>query len=346
MSSLSIDSVSKRYGAQTVLDNIHLEVDHGKVLALLGPSGCGKTTLLRLIAGFETVDAGTIVVGGRELSRAKRHAPPEKRNIGYVPQEGGLFPHLSVLGNIDYGLPRDQRQGTRAAHLLALTGLQGLEQRMPYTLSGGQQQRVALARALAPSPALILLDEPFNALDLNLRRTICQEVAGLLRQENTTAVLVTHDPSEAFTAADEVAVMNKGGIVQCADPATVYLSPATRMAAQLTGPAIFLPGHVDGPGVRCVLGTLALHPKSWRGSGEAWVMLRPEQLVLAEPGQGAMARVLRRSFHGAHTTAAVAVQDYGFDVHLDPRRDDGAPEIALTVSGACMAYPRDGVAAA
>jgi iron(III) transport system ATP-binding protein len=212
MSHVKIENVSKHFGDTQVLRDIELDIPHGEVLALLGPSGCGKTTLLRLIAGFDHLDGGAISFDGRKVASSTMHLAPERRGIGYVPQEGTLFPHLTVNGNVCYGLPRGAASRQRVDEVLELTGLAGLGRRFPHELSGGQQQRVALARALAPGPSLVLLDEPFNALDLDLRRGMCEDVIGVLRGTGTTAVLVTHDPGEAFAVSDHLAVMQAGEI--------------------------------------------------------------------------------------------------------------------------------------
>src|SRR4051812_7811614 len=212
MSSLTVTAVTKSYGATPVLTGVDLHVPEGSFTALLGPSGCGKTTLLRLVAGFDDPDRGTVGVGGRRVAGAGRSVPARRRHIGFVPQEGGLFPHLSVAGNVTFGLPRRQRRDAgRVRELLDLVGLDpALATRAPHQLSGGQQQRVALARALAPQPSLVLLDEPFSSLDASLRDEARRAVAAALRAAGATAVLVTHDQAEALSTADQVAVLRGG----------------------------------------------------------------------------------------------------------------------------------------
>ncbi|MET0711925.1 MAG: ABC transporter ATP-binding protein, partial [Jiangellaceae bacterium] len=201
MSELVVRGLEKSFGSVRVLDELDLVVPAGRLAAVLGPSGCGKTTLLRVIAGFESADRGTVVLHGAQVAGPGVHVPPERRRVGVVPQEGALFPHLTVAGNVGFGLTRAERRAGRIGELLDLVGLGGFGHRMPYELSGGQQQRIALARALAPEPALVLLDEPFNALDTGLRAAIREDVRSALRAAGATAVLVTHDQEEALSMA-------------------------------------------------------------------------------------------------------------------------------------------------
>jgi iron(III) transport system ATP-binding protein len=306
----------KRFGAVPVVDGLDLEARRGELLALLGPSGCGKTTTLRLIAGFEEPDAGAIEIGGRlaaEVSdRGARCDPPERRRVGMVFQDYALFPHLSVARNVAFGLPRGNRgeRDDRVAAALAAVGLAGLGERMPDQLSGGQQQRVALARALAPSPDLVLLDEPFSNLDAELRAAVREEVRGILRAAAATAVLVTHDQEEALSLADRVAVMARGQVVQTGPPEELYHRPATRWVAGFVGDAQFLPGEANGRRVATDLGDL---PVNGQAHGPVEVMLRPEALRLAPapPGAAGNATVLSRAFFG---------HDQVFSVRLDTGR--------------------------
>ncbi len=337
MSFLHVEGIWKGHGGAPVLRGVDLDVPAQAVVAVLGPSGCGKTTLLRLIAGFEAADRGRIEMNGRVLDTPGAHVPAEKRHIGYVPQEGTLFPHLSVADNVGFGLDRAARRGGRIAEALALTGLAGLEKRYPHQISGGQQQRTALARALAPRPELILLDEPFAALDLALRRSVCADVVAVLRQNRATAILVTHDPQEAFTSADLVAVMRAGLIVQSADPATVYRQPADAETARLTGSAIFLDGTMRDGGVATALGVLTPYPGA-PATGAVQAMLRPGQIVLANPGEGSAAHLVSATFQGDHLLATVDVAGIAIDLRLASL--EALPKtLHLRVTGACMTYP-------
>jgi iron(III) transport system ATP-binding protein len=287
-----LSGVSRSYGPVRAVKDLGLAVTRGEILALLGPSGCGKTTTLRLIAGFEPPDSGTVEVGGRTVAGPGTNVPPEKRRVGMVFQDYALFPHLSVEQNVSYGLPKGKKG--RVDEVLALTHLEGLGDRMPHELSGGQQQRVALARALAPEPAVVLLDEPFSNLDASLRIRVRSEMREILRDAGATAVFVTHDQEEALSLADEIAVMMRGTLVQTAPPEKLYHRPATREVAGFVGDANFLPGTVEDGHVRCELGTI---PILGDGEGEVEVMLRPEALVLRALPNG-QATVENREFYG------------------------------------------------
>ncbi len=347
MNLLAVAGVDKRRGGAAVLRGLDLSVPLRAIVALLGPSGCGKTTLLRLIAGFETADAGRIALDGRVLQGPGAFVAAERRQIGYVPQEGTLFPHLTVEGNVGFGLSRAERRTGRVGEALRLTGLAGLEARYPHELSGGQQQRTALARALAPRPALVLLDEPFSGLDLGLRRGVCADVVGLLRQSGATAILVTHDPQEAFASADLVGVMQGGAIAQFASPAEVYRRPVSVAVARLTGAAILLDGQVErgqaGRGwARTALGPVELAPGSPDG-GAVRVLLRPEQVVVSAAAAAAAVpvRLLGASFRGDHSLATVQAGDERLDLPL-VLPDAPAEVFGLQLRGPCMAYGVEG----
>jgi iron(III) transport system ATP-binding protein len=341
MSYLQISGLDKSFGATKVLRGIDLDVPESSIVALLGSSGSGKTTLLRLVAGFTYPDAGRILIAGRQVAGGRVRVPPEARRIGYVPQEGALFPHLTVAENICFGLTRAERQGSRLSELLDITGLAGLERRFPHQLSGGQQQRTALARALAPKPAIVLLDEPFNALDLDLRRAVCSEVIAALRTTRTTAILVTHDPAEAFASADLVAVMRQGCIAQCADPMTLYNTPIDTEAARLTGPSILLEATISEGVALTVLGEVPLRAETTLESGFAIAMLRPEQLLVARDGEGIPARVVGSTFYGDHHLVTV---EAGGKL-LPARVATGmglrpGTAVKVSVAGSCMAFAR------
>jgi iron(III) transport system ATP-binding protein len=308
--------VSRSYGPVEAVRSLNLDVKRGEILTLLGPSGCGKTTTLRLIAGFEPPDSGTVEVGGRTVAGPGILVAPENRRVGMVFQDYALFPHLSVARNVAYGLPRNKRSETRISEVLELTHLSGLGERMPHELSGGQQQRVALARALAPEPDIVLLDEPFSNLDASLRARVRSEMREILNRAGATAVFVTHDQEEALSLADEVAVMLGGTVVQSAPPEELYHHPATREVASFVGDANFLPGTAENGHVRCELGTI---PTLGSGEGEVEIMLRPEALVLRALPNG-QATVEDREF-------------YGHDQLLKLRLDSGRTLRARLVGG-------------
>jgi iron(III) transport system ATP-binding protein len=348
MSSLTVQDVTKSFGATPVLTGIDLHVPSRSLTALLGPSGCGKTTLLRLIAGFEDPDTGWIAVGDRTVTGAGRAVPARRRGIGFVPQEGGLFPHLSVAANVTFGLPRRERRDPgRVRDLLALVGLDAaLAERHPHQLSGGQQQRVALARALAPRPSLVLLDEPFSSLDAALREDTRQAVAEALRASGATAVLVTHDQAEALSMADQVAVMRAGRLVQLADPQTLYRHPLDLDIATFVGDAVVLDADVRGGLAHCALGVLPLEQPC--PEGPIRILLRPEQVQLGERTDATpTARVHSVDFYGHD---ARVLLDLPSGLRVTARLDghalpaDGA-EVSLSVTGAALAFPGGSAAA-
>jgi iron(III) transport system ATP-binding protein len=293
-SMIRLEGVTKRFGATTAVDGASLCVERGEVVALLGPSGCGKTTLLRLIAGFERPNDGTIEVAGRHVGGAGSWVPPEERRVGMVFQDYALFPHLTVADNVGFGLPRRER-ATRVAELLAMVGLGGLERRYPHELSGGQQQRVALARALAPSPELVLLDEPWSNVDPFLRDSLRAEVSEIIRPLGVTVLLVTHDREEAFSLADRIALMREGTVVQEGTSEDIYFSPVSRWAAEFVGAANVLPGRIVGGVVETSVGAFPANGAS--ALEAAQVLVRPELLEL-EPDPAGAAEVVGREFRG------------------------------------------------
>jgi len=348
MSSLTVQDVTKSFGATPVLTGVDLHVPTGSFTALLGPSGCGKTTLLRLIAGFDDPDTGRIAVGETEVAGTGRSVPARRRGIGFVPQKGGLFPHLSVAGNVAFGLPRRQRRDTGLVReLLALVGLDpALAGRSPHQISGGQQQRVALARALAPRPSLVLLDEPFSSLDASLREETRQAVAAALRAAGATAVLVTHDQAEALSMADQVAVLRGGRLVQLTDPRTLYRNPRDLDVATFVGEAVVLDADVRDGRARCALGELDLAGAA--PDGPARVLLRPEQVRLGTPnGHGLVARVRSVDFYGHDARVwldlpsglALSARLEGTQV---PAEGD---DVSISVHGAALSYPADDTSA-
>jgi iron(III) transport system ATP-binding protein len=344
MADVRVSALTKGFGQTPILRGVDLAVPSGALFAILGASGAGKTTLLRLLSGFEHADSGTIEIDGRRVSGPGVHLPPERRQVGYVMQEGALFPHLTVAANVVFGLPRRQRRDRfKAEALLESVGLPAAyASRGPHELSGGEQQRVALARALAPQPKLVLLDEPFSALDASLRIETRQAVAAILKAAGATALLVTHDQSEALSMGREVAVLRDGVLAQVAPPEVLYRQPADAALAQFVGEAALLPGVVAGGFAACALGRLELGRSA--PDGPADVMVRPEQIRF-EPNAasgGAQARVLAVTYYG-HDASIILALDAGAVAvtarlvgHMAP--SEGA-RVWLKVEGPVMAYP-------
>jgi len=323
VSRLALRGIHRRYGGVVALEDVALVAASGSRTAILGPSGSGKSTLLRLIAGFDAPDAGTITLGEDVLAEGPRAVPAHLRGIGLVAQEGALFPHLDVAANIGFGLPRDapDRQ-KRIAALLEMVGLEpAMARRQPDQLSGGQQQRVALARALARSPRLMLLDEPFSALDTGLRASTRKAVAELLGAAGITTVLVTHDQAEALSFADQVVVMREGRVLQAGPPRELYLRPRDATVAAFLGEAILLPAVASGGWADCAAGRVPVHDAAWTGA--ARLMLRPEQVSLATHGPGPLVHVEAVEFGGAACSVTV---------RLPPGVEGPAPRLSLRAS--------------
>jgi iron(III) transport system ATP-binding protein len=349
---LTVTGLSKAFGSHPVLAGMDLTVPAGSLTAILGPSGSGKTTLLRVLAGFDQADAGTVTIGGTVVDGPGAHVPPERRRIGYVPQEGSLFPHLTVAANVGFGLRARERRGPRIEALLDSVGLAGLGKRYPHQLSGGQQQRVALARALAIQPAVVLLDEPFAALDAHLRASVRADVQEIFRAAGTTAVLVTHDQDEALSMADRVAVLRDGRIAQCAAPQDLYIRPADPQLAGFIGDANLLEGQVVTSGaangdrtVRTIFGELALEAAAGPGleAGPVTVLVRPEQLEAVQ--EHAANGTDRGAGHGADRGCVpgrvLACHYYGHDavLRVQPSDDAGVPEIIVRTAGGPQLAP-------
>lgn len=302
MSLLELQSVSQSYGDRNIIDDMSFALQAGEIACLLGSSGCGKTTVLRCIAGFEALRGGEIRLAGRTIASPAANVPAHLREIGMVFQDYALFPHLSVAENIGFGLgrmpkgPREQR----VSAMLEVVGLAAYGKAYPHELSGGQQQRVALARALAPQPRLLLLDEPFSNLDVDLRERLSREVRDILKSQGTTAILVTHDQHEAFAMADKVGVMAQGRLQQWAAPYQLYHEPATRYVADFIGQGAFVPGKVTGP--RCVSLELGEYcsavPRQFVVGDAVDVLLRPDDVV-HDDASTVKAKVLAKVFRGA-----------------------------------------------
>jgi len=311
MNALDIINLSKSFGAQTALDTINLSVPTGSRTVIVGPSGSGKTTLLRMIAGFEFPDAGSLTLNGQTLVDSTHAVPAYQRQIGYVPQDGALFPHMTVADNIGFGL--SETGSARTERIQALMDSVALNANMasrwPHELSGGQQQRVSLARALAQQPRLMLLDEPFSALDTGLRGAMRKMVARLLEESGVTTILVTHDQGEALSFADQLAVMRDGRLVQSGHPMDLYRYPDDEQTARFLGEAVVMPAQIEAGWAHCDLGRIAVNSNGF--SGPAQIMLRPEQLQLSDlpaDSEGCNAVVTERDFGGNTCTLTVELR--------------------------------------
>jgi iron(III) transport system ATP-binding protein len=346
---LEVAGLAKSFGGHTVLHEVDLVVAAGTITAVVGASGCGKTTLLRLVAGFETPDAGAISIAGRQVADSNRCVPAHRRDVGYVAQDGALFPHLTVGQNIAYGLAGSARHASaRVDELLHTVSLDpSYARRRPHELSGGQQQRVALARALARQPALMLLDEPFSALDTGLRASTRKAVAKLLADAGVTTLLVTHDQEEALSIADQVAVMRDGSFTKIGTPQDVYREPDDRFTAEFLGDCVLLPCTVSGGVAESALGRLQV--RTAVADGPATMMLRPEQLVATVVSDGeapdhGLATVLASEFRGHDVLLTV---DLGGDA--DPvtvRQHSVSPpsvdaKVRIHVDGAAVVFGAD-----
>jgi iron(III) transport system ATP-binding protein len=365
---LSIRGLRKAFGTHPVLADLDLEVPAGSLTAILGPSGSGKTTLLRILAGFERADAGTVRIGAVLADGPGGYVPPERRRIGYVPQEGSLFPHLTVAANVGFGLPARQRLGQGTSELLERVGLADMAKRYPHELSGGQQQRVALARALAIRPMVVLLDEPFASLDANLRASVRADVHQIFRDAGMTALLVTHDQDEALAIADRIAVLRDGRIAQCSAPLELYSRPVDADLARFVGDANLLDGTRHDGVVDTVLGRLAvdaLQPGSPQspvaagqdrtGSGPVTVLIRPEHIELVPAGRddpasgGPAGHVIECEYYGHDAVLRVRLESGG-DVRPIIVRTAGSHQlppgsaVRLQARGPVLTWPRSGAA--
>ena len=301
-SQLDVENLDAGYDDLQVLNQVSFSLHPGEIGCMLGPSGCGKTTVLRAIAGFEAAWDGRILIDNREVSTSEFSLPPERRNIGMVFQDFALFPHLKVEDNVRFGLHRQprQEQQARVQEMLAIVGMLAYAQAYPHQLSGGQQQRVALARALAPSPAILLLDEPFSNMDVELREQLAREVRSILKQENNTAVLVTHDQNEAFAMADQICVMNEGSIMQQGSGYDLYHRPLNRFVADFIGQGVIIPATVENATtVKTDLGRIQGKNRIDASPGSTVdVLIRPDDIVHDDTSEES-AIVVEKAFRGA-----------------------------------------------
>lgn len=343
MNALTLDELVVGYGGPAVVRGVTLDVPEREFLAILGASGSGKTTLLRSIAGYLRPTSGTITVDRQLVAGPHTFVPPEKRRIGVVPQEGALFPHLDVAGNIAFGLSHDKKHAhARVEQMLEMVDLQGLGKARPHELSGGQQQRVALARALAPEPALVLLDEPFSSLDAALRSEVRTQVRALLREIGTTTIVVTHDQEEALSLADRVAVMTDGRIEQIGSPWSIYEAPASLDVARFVGDLVELPVRaIEGTQAQTALGLVQLagdDPLTSALTAATRLVLRPEQLVLVADRRVGEATSDERGTRGV----VKSISYHGHDSLTTVRLDDG-PLVAVRAPGGSGVAPGDAV---
>jgi iron(III) transport system ATP-binding protein len=336
---LELRRLGHRYGAQPTFSGIDLTLAPGTVCCLLGPSGCGKTTVLRCIGGFERVSEGEVRIDGQVVGSPTAHTPPEHRRIGMVFQDYALFPHLTVLRNVGFGVADKRAANDRAMELLHTVGLASAAERYPHELSGGQQQRVALARALAPRPRLLLLDEPFSNLDVELREQLAGEVRAILKAAGTTAVFVTHDQNEAFAMADEIAVLHQGRIQQIAGAYELYHRPNSRFVADFIGQGVFVEAEVMGPQrLRFELGEVSSpEPVHFADTGEpcavgqrVQVLMRPDD-VLHDDASPLRATVQHKAFRGAEILYTLQLESGARVLALVPSHHNHALQEAIGV---------------
>jgi iron(III) transport system ATP-binding protein len=341
---LTYDRVEHAYGSIEAVRGVSLSIEPGEILCLLGQSGCGKSTLLRLAAGLEMPSAGRVLIDGREVSSTARMVPPEKRGIGYMFQDFALFPHLTILQNVAYGLggiPRaDAESAARTA--LARVGLSDFAADYPHSLSGGEQQRVALARAIAPRPGILLMDEPFSGLDARLRDDVRDETLAVMRETRATCIVVTHDPEEAMRMADRIALMRGGRLVQVGPPEALYRTPVDLATARFFSEINEFSGTVHNEVADTPLGRF---PAAGVPDGAIVdVGVRPQGIYLSAVGPGVLGRVLRRRFLGEVDLVEIAVQ--GLDTPLLARMRNaksavpGTDVMVVTEPGDVLVFPR------
>lgn len=300
MSQLKLHHIAIHYGEYCAVNNVSLSLESGEIVCLLGPSGCGKTSLQRAIAGFEPVTTGSIELAEKIVSSTKKTVNPEDRQVGMVFQDFALFPHLTVDKNIGFGLSKLNRKDrqSRIHKLIKMVGLEGHDAKYPHEISGGQQQRVALARAIAPQPDILLLDEPFSSLDTALRESLAKDVRTLLKENNITAIFVTHDQNEAFALADKVGVMNAGQLLQWDTPYNLYHNPNSRFVANFIGEGKIISGWInEKKDLETHLGTVE-HGDGWQHETGYSVLVRPDD-ILFDPDSDHRLNVKDKIFRGA-----------------------------------------------
>jgi iron(III) transport system ATP-binding protein len=307
---LTFEAVERRYGSTLALAGFTLDIAPAEVVCLLGPSGCGKTTLLRIAAGIERPTSGRVLINDQEVAGSARFVPPERRNVGLMFQDFALFPHLSILANVAFGLkflPREEaRREARAA--LTRVGLERFADEYPHILSGGEQQRVALARAIVPRPAVMLMDEPFSGLDVQLRERLQEETLTLLRETRATCLIVTHAPAEAIRLGDRIAVMRAGRLVQAGRAETLYRNPADLFVARLFSEINEIPFKVEGGALRTPIGSFSVPGLD---EGDAAILcIRRRAIRLAPAGQGLPGRVLHAHFQGDLAVLEIAAEGF------------------------------------
>lgn len=343
---LTVEQVSKRFGETEALRSVSLDIAPGELVCLLGPSGCGKTTLLRIASGVDRPSSGRVLIDGREVAGPAKFTPPEQRNIGLMFQDFALFPHLDVVHNVAFGLkalPRDIAL-SEAMAILARVGLEQYAHAYPDTLSGGQQQRVALARAVAPRPSVLLMDEPFSSLDVQLRDEMQEQTLGLLKETRATAVLVTHSPNEAMRMSDRIAVMRAGRMVQAGTAEELYRRPAELFVARLFSAINELPmrvqaGELDTPFGRFDAGGL-------RDGEDAVLCIRHRAIRFVQPGHGVPGRVLRKRFQGDLAQLEIGVQNLDRSLRAVVREAEAiaaGTDVTVAVDrGGVLVFPANG----
>ncbi|MGL4521057.1 MAG: ABC transporter ATP-binding protein [Bacilli bacterium] len=326
MIAVSFHNISKKFNDKSVLNNLNFDVRKGEIVALLGPSGCGKTTTLRMIAGFEKPTDGEMQLGKKTIT-THQDVPVHERNIGMVFQEYALFPHLTVEENIRFGLQAAKNCDTLVQNMLKLVNLEGYEKRFPHELSGGQQQRIAIARALAPSPDVLLLDEPFSNLDTELTYVMRFEIQRIIKQAKTTAIFVTHNQKDALAIADRIIVMNDGNIEQIGSAKEVYREPATPFVAQFISRSNMIPGTANGKEIQTPIGKIALCESVY---GEGYAILRRDEIAL-NPSGAFSGTVRYCAFFGEYYELTVKINGFPLRIHL-PGNNERIPSIGETIS--------------